>query len=161
MSAALELVWETSDVYLKNGTVTVYPEMDLKERFVYVIETPRNLAIEYPDGISNVCYIGHQGIRVKGTRPSSHIKNWIGKYLILSQNLGRFRIHIAHPRRRNFARASDDLERYLLTCFQEDFGAAPLFNTQVPMYFGSYEIAVNAPFLENNRRRRKASIVTT
>ncbi|MBX9908768.1 MAG: hypothetical protein K2Z25_08645 [Beijerinckiaceae bacterium] len=86
------------------------------------------MAIIYPNGVSCVCYIGRQGVRIQGSRVYAHAKGWIGRHLTLMQSDEVFMIHYSPARQAGVSDAYKDIESYLIRDFQEKFGAPPLFN---------------------------------
>ncbi|WP_375597743.1 hypothetical protein [Devosia sp. Naph2] len=146
----MQLDWTTVDLRRVSGNKIegIEDVRYLKERYVYVIETPKSLAIRYDKGISNVCYIGRQGYRSNGDRLHAHAKNWISKFLILSQGDEPFRLHYCHPRRKNFFDAYADIEALLIREFADEFGRAPIFNKRSERERGTYEVNFNASFRE-------------
>lgn len=145
----MRLQWETVEIIRCAGNhISGLDKLRaLEGRYVYVIETPRPLAIRYEAAISNVCYIGRQGDRLNGDRLRAHGKNWITKFLILSQSDAPFRVHYCHPRRRNFATAYADIEALLIRVFTEHYGNPPLFNRRSERETGEFDVVINAPFL--------------
>ena len=157
----MELSWSTIEIGRDSdgNTVSGLEELyHLQGRYVYVIETPRSLAIRYDSGISNVCYIGRQGDRSRGNRLLSHGKGWISKFLILSQADQPFRVHYCHPRRRNMDSAYMDIEAFLIHEFVEAYGRTPLFNKRKERELGSYEVALNATFLRRRNSNTRIAI---
>ncbi|MGV3574638.1 MAG: hypothetical protein ACO1O4_05795 [Devosia sp.] len=131
---------------------------ELDGRYVYVIETPKSLPIRYDEGISNVCYIGRQGVRSSGGRLLTHAKGWIARYLILSSTAEHFKIHYCHPRRRNMADAYKDIEAFVINEFAEQFGSAPIFNKRKEAEFGKHQVALNAKFFKPRHKNTRWKI---
>lgn len=127
----------------------------IKGRYVYVIETPKSASIRYPNGISNVCYIGRQGERSNGSRILSHAKGWISRHLVLSRTDEAFRVHVCHPRRQNMVDAFKDIEALLLYEFREVFGQLPLFNRRQEAQLTDADVILNSTVL---RRRPRSTI---
>ena len=157
MTADIELLWEKSEVRLEGDSNCVSgleSLADLKGRYVYAIETPREMAIRYESGISNVCYIGRQGDRSRGNRLLAHGKSWITRTLVLSRPASPFILHFCHPRRRNMANAYKDIEACLIREFATVFGSKPLFNKKYEREHASHGIVMNSTIL---RRRSHAT----
>lgn len=122
-------------------------------RYVYIIETPKSLSIEYEGGVSNVCYIGRQSERFQGSRIKAHAKGWIGRFLVLSQSDEPFTIHQCFPRQRGFKLAYRDVEAYLIDEFIGKFGQTPIFNKRQELQRGAFPIDYDHNIF---RRRRVA-----
>ncbi|WP_172125964.1 hypothetical protein [Devosia sp. 919] len=154
----MELTWEAMQVGRQPNSNLIFGLDELSHlmgRYVYVIETPRDLAIQYADGISNVCYIGRQGERSQGNRLLIHGKGWISRFLILAQSDLPFTVHFCHPRRRNMVDAYKDIEAFLIREFEDVFGSPPLFNKRRESELAGHEVTLNSNIL---RRRHKGTV---
>lgn len=157
----MELNWSTLEIGRKAGANIVSGLDDLRSmtgRYVYVIETPRDLAVQYDKGISNVCYIGRQGDRTRGNRLYSHGRGWMARHLILTQATKPFIIHFCHPRRSNMAEAFRDIEAFLINDFADSYGSPPLFNRRKERELGEYDIAPNTTFFRKRNKNTKCAI---
>jgi hypothetical protein len=156
-----KISWTVVEVGLLPGGVNIYGLDELKhlkERYVYAIEMPKDVVIEYDNGMSRVCYIGRQGSRVRGDRVSAHAKSWIHRSLVLTQSKYPYKVHYAHPRQQGFAKAFADIEAFMLREFHEKFGRKPLFNKRNERELGKYPVDLNAKFFRG-RSKSSATII--
>lgn len=150
----MKLDFITHKIELNHKTMNIIgmESADLnKGRYVYVIETPKDYSIKYRNATSNICYIGRQADRGVGSRINGHVKNWISKFLILTQSHGHFSIHQCFPRRRGDIDAFKEVEAFLLAEFKEIFGQRPLFNKRSESERKDYEISLAKPIFAKRR----------
>ncbi|MCY0148900.1 hypothetical protein OEG84_14610 [Hoeflea sp. G2-23] len=156
--SVMTLEWDTIDLSLnreKGGFDNIGEVGKLKERYVYYIKTPNSCIIGYPNGNSNVCYIGQSGrSENKRSRVASHALGWILRYQALTHGANIFTVSWAYPRRQGMKNSYKDVEAYMIREFHEKFGSTPLFNKRMEVETGGYDIDLNCDILK--RRRKKA-----
>ena len=153
----MKLEWNevTIDLDRKTGRLIGLDEYDrIEPRFVYVIQTPLSLPIEYENNkVSRVCYIGKSAREdTKRSRIASHAHVWISKCLALNPRMGPFFISYCNPRRKNFVTAYEDIEAYMIRVFEEKFGTTPLFNKRSEPESGDYDVDLNTNLFRSIRR---------
>lgn len=159
-SAPMSLSWDNIPIWKEprqNEIKGLDEILGIGDRYVYAIEIPRCLTIQYDHGFSNICYIGRQSNRAIGNRLHGHAKGWISKFLILAQHNEPFLLHYCRPRRRNSPNAYKDVEGYLLRIFCERFGRLPLFNKRKEAELADHFIMLGTSIF--NKRTTSAGMV--
>jgi hypothetical protein len=150
----MKLSWSSIKIGLdrKSGRIGALDQFErLDERYVYVIETPEELPIGYPTGVSNICYIGSSGrASDKRSRIASHALGWVHKCLVLNPDLGEFQVSFSHPRRRGLRQAFKEVEGFLLAEFKEEFGSTPLFNKRNEPEKYNFDIEINSKIFRHS-----------
>lgn len=160
-SAPMTLSWDKIPISReprKNEIEGLDEILGIGDRYVYAIEIPKALIIQYNKGFSNICYIGRQSNRLVGNRLHGHAKGWISKFLILAQCDEPFLLHYCKPRRQNSPDSHKDVEAFLLRTFCERFGHRPLFSKRAETEIASHFIMLGTSIF-NKRSSASKSVI--
>lgn len=149
----MKLAWSTYKVDLDRNTGEIVAHIDLSylaQGYAYVIRAPKQVAIEYPGGVSHVCYVGRSNrASDRKSRISAHVQGWMLKMLALQPTLDPFRVSLCHGTEDGQPIVDSHVEAVVLGKFQEKFGMKPIFNKRGEAITDGRDVEINARFMRN------------